>query len=58
MIKLFNFDSIVTEVCICLANGPRTAEFQYGPHTTYSLYDIRDTNFSWKYLFLINRYQN
>ncbi len=40
-----NFDSIVTEIFICLANGPRIGEFQYGPYKIYRLYNINNTNF-------------
>ncbi len=26
-----NFDSIVTKICICLDNGSKKGEFEYGP---------------------------
>ncbi len=32
-----NFDSIVTKICIYLANGPETGEFEYGQYRTHDL---------------------
>ncbi len=40
-----NVYSIVTKICISLANGTSIHEFQYDPFRTYRLYDISDTIF-------------
>ncbi len=43
--KAHNFDSTVTKMFICLANGPRMGEFQYGLYKIYNLKNIGSTNF-------------
>ncbi len=40
-----NFDGIVTKIRICLDNGPRTSEFEFGPYWIYSVCGISNTRF-------------
>ncbi len=40
-----NIDLIVTKICICLNNGPRMGEFEYGPYWIYSACVIRNASF-------------
>ncbi len=54
-----NFDLIATKTYVCLANGPRTGEFQYGSYRSYSLYNISNTNFygsTYFYVLIFTRY--
>ncbi len=40
-----NFDPIITNFFIFLANGPRMGEFKYDPYKVYGLYNISNTHF-------------
>ncbi len=40
-----NFDLVITEICIYLANGPRMGEFEYGTCRSCGLYGINNKNF-------------
>ncbi len=39
-----NFDSTVSKICMCLENGLRTGDSEYGPYWIDSVYFISDAS--------------